>query len=353
MKQSLIGLKRITGETKEDVINAVHHAMELAKFKRFIAGEKVFLKPNYLSKRLVPGQCTSPWVLEAVIQKLQGEKFKLVMGDTDVATVRQLDESTRLWGCKDLCKQYKVPFINLSKTKEARVKVGGKVFNELLLPEILLKVDSIVTIPVLKTHNITKITGALKNQWGCLPRVRHQYHLKAHHCIPDINKFLKVKFAVVDATICIEGEGPVTGEPKVLNTVYASGDLVAADALGAKIIGLQPEEVSYLKNAEQAGIGTASYIIKGDRPEYHKFRIGDTSNHPIVRWELRLRKVPGINHLLFNTPLFAIPAFFASRYNSVYWYYFKGRKHTKRILKEYPLYRAEFSPLLARAKLGK
>ena len=197
MKPATIGFQMIKGEGKEDVINAVHKSMELANWKKHVTGEKVFLKPNYLSKRLVPGQCTSPWVLEAVVQKLQEEQFKLIMGDTDVATIRQLKEATRLWGCQDLCKKYNIPFINLSRSKKVKVNLDGDVFKELYLPEILLKVDSIVTLPVLKTHNVTKMTGALKNQWGCLPRVRHQYHLKAHDCIPDINKFLKVKFAVM------------------------------------------------------------------------------------------------------------------------------------------------------------
>lgn len=41
---------------------------------------------------------------------------------------------------------------------------------EIELPRLLLEADVVVTLPVLKTHALTYFTGALKNQWGCLPQ---------------------------------------------------------------------------------------------------------------------------------------------------------------------------------------
>ena len=38
------------------------------------------------------------------------------------------------------------------------------------LPRLLLEADLLITLPVLKTHALTYFTGALKNQWGCLPQ---------------------------------------------------------------------------------------------------------------------------------------------------------------------------------------
>ena len=44
------------------------------------------------------------------------------------------------------------------------------------------------------------ITGAIKNQWGCLPKLRHSYHLEVHGALADINRLATPKFAVMDGT---------------------------------------------------------------------------------------------------------------------------------------------------------
>ncbi len=50
------------------VFATVKKAMELGRWDEFIKGPKIFLKINGISDQVVPGQCTSPWVLEAVIR---------------------------------------------------------------------------------------------------------------------------------------------------------------------------------------------------------------------------------------------------------------------------------------------
>ena len=61
------------GETKESFFKAVSDVMELAEWKKYI-GNSVFLKLNCVSDRVIPGQCTSPWVFEAVVKKLRSKK---------------------------------------------------------------------------------------------------------------------------------------------------------------------------------------------------------------------------------------------------------------------------------------
>ena len=60
-------------ETKESFFKAVSDVMELAEWKKYI-GNSVFLKLNCVSDRVIPGQCTSPWVFEAVVKKLRSKK---------------------------------------------------------------------------------------------------------------------------------------------------------------------------------------------------------------------------------------------------------------------------------------
>lgn len=333
-------------ETKELFFKSVWKAMGLASWKRHVKGNTAFLKINALSPKVVPGQNTSPWFVEAVADKLHDAGFNILIGDANVATAEQVEISARNWGYNVLCRKYGTNFVNLSKQRTLPVDVGGKIFSVLRIPKILLDVDSLITLPVVKTHNVSGMTCALKNQWGCIPRFRQKYHLILSHAIPEINKAVPVKFCVADATISLEDNGPVTGMPKVTNSVFASHDRVALDSAVSKFMGYDSSSFGYIANAEALGLGTRNFRLVGDKMQLHKFRPALACNHPIVSWELRLRKTPGLNKLLFETPIFKIPAWCAYKYNSVWWYNKFGRKYAKAVMNNFPLYREEFRNLV-------
>lgn len=341
MKLSYIKIK---GEKKGAVFTAVKKAMEFANWEKFVKGKKVFLKINALSHQVIPGLCTSPWVLEAVLYVMKGKE--IYVGDANVATIKQLEKAGESWRYKQICEKYGAKFVNLSNEKTKAIEIKeGLVFKKIDVPEILLEVDSIVTLPVLKTHNVTKMTCALKNQWGCIPRFRHQYHLVAHKCIADVNKALGVSFCIADASVCIEGSGPRTGKPKVMDSIMACGDLVALDSFATELIELN-EEVGYIKNAEKLGVGKTEYNLVGDKVETSKFESALAKNHPIVFMELFLRKIPLLEWFLFRTGFFKIPSWFATKYNTFIWYNLKGKKYARELVKKNKLYREEFKDLI-------
>lgn len=342
---SIVTHKKVSGNSKEAILKAVKEAMEHANWKKYVKGKTVFIKTNLLIKTVIPGQCTSPWVIEGIIKVLKDNNKTIYIGDANVATTKQVEAAAKNWGIKDLCKKYDVKFINLSKQETKKVEVNGKIFKYVEIPKILTEVDSIITAPILKTHSIPGMTCALKNQWGCLPRFRQQLHTVVNEAIPEINKALKVKFAIVDATVCLEGNGPVNGIPKIVNSIFASNDLVAIDAMAADFIGLGKDNIGYIKYAEKIGLGTSEYQIRGDKLKPIKFIPAKINQSPIVNIEMRLRKIPLINNLIFKTAIFKIPAFLASKYNTLYWYNLKGKKLREKILKN-NLYKQEFLPLI-------
>ncbi len=330
------------GETKESFFKAVSDVMELAEWKKYI-GNSVFLKLNCVSDRVIPGQCTSPWVFEAVVKKLRSKKdIKIYAGDSYTVTNKQIERCFEAWGYNKIAKRYDVEIVNLSKQPMVRKNIGGEIFKELDIPKLLLDVDSIVTLPVLKTHYITKMTFSLKNQWGCLTTIRHRYHNVASQCIAELNKFLKVSFAVGDASVCSEGHGPRVGKPKIMNSVLASNDLVALDTVGAKMIGI--DSVEQIEYAHKLGIGNKNYQLKGDEIKISKFEPAILKTHIISLIEMNLRKIPLINKIIFDTPLFKIPAYLTALMNDL-WYYKKGRFLPRPILKN-KMYKEEFGDLV-------
>ena len=92
---------------------------------------------------------------------------------------------------------------------------------ELTVPEILLR-TKLVTVPVIKTQNKTVITGAIKNQWGCLPMFRDNDHLVLDAARADINTVARPCFAMMDATIGLEGNSPKSGKPATAHESWST-----------------------------------------------------------------------------------------------------------------------------------
>lgn len=331
--------------SKGDIIGDTQKVMRLAKWKEYIKGKKIILKVNYMSDQVIPSLCTSPWVLEGVLKELSQLDAVITLVDSDLATSHQLERALHKWGVLELCQKYGTKFVNLTyeDTETIETSIPDKV-ETIDIPKILLEAECIVTLPVAKTHYLTRLTCSLKNQWGAIPRIRQQYHPIADDLIPEINRLLKVKFAVVDATICMEGNGPRTGIPKAINSIFASNDLVALDKCIQTTMGLDGK-IGHIENASRMIEGSSlTYEIFGDRIVKHSFIPASTTI--ITKLELFCRKIPGLRFFLFKTPIFLIPAWFATKYNT--WWYFnkKGKKLAKIFLEKNPQYREEFQILL-------
>lgn len=77
-----------------------------------------------------------------------------------------------------------------------------------------------------------------------------------------------MNLALPDGFECMEGDGPVAGAPVSLGVAFASCDPVLADSLGAAIMGLEPQEIGYLKYCADEGIGSLDLSkVKGENPE--------------------------------------------------------------------------------------
>src|SRR5207245_4903519 len=111
-------------------------------------------------------------------------------------------------------------------------------------------------------------TGALKNQWGCIPRYdRILLHKHLHELICAVNALRPVTLALMDALVGMQGRGPINGYPINLNVLLASRDPVALDATAMRLIGLDPLTCRHALHAQELGLGTvAEGQIKIDGP---------------------------------------------------------------------------------------
>lgn len=318
---------------KKSVYSAVSQAMEMVEWQKQIVGNKIFVKINAMNHLLLPGTNTSPWVLEGVLAEITKNRpgCEIFVGDANLCSYKNVDEASVVWGFKDIAASFGAKFINLSKDKMVEVNINGKYLKKLLLPEIILKCQNIITVPVIKTHVWSTFSASLKNQFGCIPSFRHEFHLFLEDAIADINTYLKPKLTVVDGTIGLEGTGPRTGEPKICNVIMASADLVASDVATAHFMGFDPNQIPYIQKTYERGLGSLEYEIVGDKFETYEFK---PHSETIVTFSHKLLRKSPLEPLFFRTKIFNLLAHLAVFYNVQYWYRFKGKRLKDKVIKE-------------------
>lgn len=323
MKNSSLVAFVKTEQSKKGVFKAVERAMKLAGWKKYIKGKKIFVKINAMNTKLIPGTNTSPWVLEAVLSVLKKTKAKIYLGDGDLCSQRNVNLASDVWGYKKIAERHNAEFVHLTDDKQIEVDMVG-VIGKTSISKTLAECDAIISIPAIKTHVWSTISGSIKNMFGCLPRERHLLHLQLSDALIDLNKFLKPCFTVVDCTVSLEGNGPRTGIPRVCDAIFASADLVAADSAGAYFMGFNPQDIMHLRLAAERGLGSLNFKVKGDIDRFiiQNFKKpGDTivtKSHKILRHSF-------LEKYFFRTRLFALLKAMAYSYNMFYWYHFKGK----------------------------
>jgi ferredoxin len=123
----------------------------------------------------------------------------------------------------------------------------------------------------LKTHTLTKLTGAVKNLYGSIPGgVKQMYHRDAKgeknfsNLLVDIYQNIKPELNIMDAVIAMEGEGPSSGKPKNVKLLLASKNAIALDIAASELMGYSPKKIFTIKEAVKRKLGNYNIKIVGD-----------------------------------------------------------------------------------------
>jgi Pyruvate/2-oxoacid:ferredoxin oxidoreductase delta subunit len=152
----------------------------------------------------------------------------------------------------------------------ADFKTGEKVFFEaghqnrrFVVARGVLAADGVVSLPKLKTHGLERLTGCIKNQFGCIPGVlKGEFHARLPDAddfarmLVDLNQFVHPRLYIMDGIHAMEGNGPRSGTVRPMNVLLFSQDPVALDATVCRMIDLRPEFVPTVLIGHQTGAGT-------------------------------------------------------------------------------------------------
>jgi uncharacterized protein (DUF362 family)/Pyruvate/2-oxoacid:ferredoxin oxidoreductase delta subunit len=253
--------------------------------EKVLNAKEVLLKPNLLSAR-APEQAvtTHPEFVRAVICELRRIGIiKIALGDSPAGS----NSWERLWektGMKEVCDLEGVellPFDNIKRV-ECDNGVSFPVLKE------LDRFDAVISLPKLKTHILTKVTAAVKNSYGLIPgKAKSMFHgdyqspAKMGHFIADTFNHVKPDFILMDAVVCMQGEGPANGSPFKLGVIFAGEDSAAVDSCACETYNYKATDIPTLVRVAENGFG----IIDEDKIE----RAGDA-------WDVVKSKNPKRSH---------------------------------------------------------
>ena len=246
-----------------EVLSAVERGLALlGGVERFARrGERILLKPNWLSAD-PPEKCvtTHPAVFRAVAELFQCAGAVLSYGDSP--GFQPPETAAKRTGFAEVAETLHIPLADLRSGREVHY-TEGRQNKRFTIANAVLDSDGVVSLPKMKTHAFQRVTGAVKNQFGCIPgALKSEFHVK----VPDAQEFANMlidltacicpRLYIMDAVRAMEGNGPRGGTPRQMNAILLSTDPVAMDAIMCRLMNLDPALVRTNRAGMELGLGT-------------------------------------------------------------------------------------------------
>ena len=218
---------------------------------------RVLLKPNLVEYETGSMINTHPLVVAGAIGAFRRAGAAEVVVAEGPGHRRDMEYLLAASGLADHLRELRVPFVDLNLDDVRPVKLRSRFtgLEELLLPEAVLKADFVVSMAKLKTHHWAGMTASMKNVFGVVPGACYGWPKNILHVhgidqsIVDLTATVRPGLAIVDAVVAMEGDGPIMGRPRSMGFLALGTDLVAVDSTCARIIGLDPRMMGYLRTA--------------------------------------------------------------------------------------------------------
>jgi uncharacterized protein (DUF362 family) len=220
---------------------------------------KILIKPNLVNSS--PHPVTTPAACcEAIIKYIQAYSDAEILiaegcGDMSLDT----DEIFRRHNYHKLAKKYDIELLDLNYAPLRHLtKPECPVFPEIYLPEVAFS-HFIISVPVLKAHCFSDITGTLKNMMGFAPPEHYSgrggswkkavFHQRMHESIIDLNRYRTPDLSIMDASIGLSDfhlGGPQCSPP--VKKILAGFDSLEIDREAARLLGMDWRTIPHLKD---------------------------------------------------------------------------------------------------------
>jgi uncharacterized protein (DUF362 family) len=268
----------------KQIEKAINEALEPLELEPLIRDKTVAVKPNetWASPEDKTG-VTQPDTLRAVLRFLKrfAPRELIVSGGAGAA---ETDEVFRIVGLMDVIEEEgasffdhnRPPFHSVDLEYNPAADVRGPQKSVMVNPRVL-EYETLIALNQLKLHRTATVTLALKNIAMSFPAADYYGHPRSkeehqndffedmHSFIAAMARRFPISLAITVGHPAMIATGPLGGYAVETGMVIASRDALAADVVGAKLLGFNVQAVRHLWEAERLGLGETD-IEKMDFP---------------------------------------------------------------------------------------
>lgn len=230
-------------------------------------GEKVVIKPNCAWDR-TPEQAanTDPGLVAELVRLcLAAGAATVVVADS---TCHEPDRTFERSGIGPAASKAGAAIAHQNSGGTVDLDLGGTQLGVWPVLRAIAEADRVINVPVVKHHSLARATVGMKNWMGAVGGQRSRMHQHLPQVTAELAAAFRPTLTVIDATRILVGGGPTGGSLSLVRAVdrlAVATDPVAADAWGASLLDLGPDELPHLRVAERLGLGTADWkpVVRG------------------------------------------------------------------------------------------
>ncbi len=229
-----------------DIPAAVRRIVELIDAP-LPSGVDAVVKPNICNAKNLDGMVITDFrVIEAVVGLLKDRGCDVTVVESDNIS-GTADARAERSGLLTLLDELDVQWLNLSHDDYEEHEVAGTV---LRMPRTVMEAEYLVNLPKMKTCAHTLVTLGIKNLYGVFQRKsKSRLHSHLGEILPYLAENIRNDLVLVDGLTCMEGNGPVVGNPVCLDLVVGGVDIVSVDSVCSSLMGFDPAEIPHIASS--------------------------------------------------------------------------------------------------------
>ncbi|WP_350343009.1 DUF362 domain-containing protein [Proteinivorax tanatarense] len=229
-------------------------------------GDRVVITPNWVkSESPSAGTVVGPKTLQKLIKHIK----KFEPSKITVATGSGGDDTKKVFesvGYDKVIESEEIEFVDLNFGPYTDVQLDHDIIKETKINKLINEFDVLISFTQLKHHEEATISASIKNitlgwppaEMHGFPKKKTGIHEDLHGFIIAMAKKIPIHIAIVSADKAMVGLGPSGGKPVDTDgLIIVSNDSVAADAIGARLLGFLPQGVRYLYALHKSNMGEA------------------------------------------------------------------------------------------------
>lgn len=234
--KSLVSIEKSSKNIEERIKASVD---AIGGFKKIIKkGDSVLLKPNYVFASPPPCITSLDFLLAVIKHCYKAGASQVVVGESAAWWVNT-ETIMQKFGISEAVKKTEAKVIFFDKERWVKVRMNSPIIADTAFPEEAFKHDKIIFLPNMKTHRLARFTLSLKLAYGFLSlryRAAQLHFVSLEKKIAEVNKAIHPDLIIMDGRKCYVTGGPDEGDIERPNLILASGDRIAIDAEGVKIL---------------------------------------------------------------------------------------------------------------------